>query len=167
MTAQLPAAKTPPRPSVGERLRGLLSAPDQGWSALAAILVMFLVVGVAVDDAQWVGQIAGTDTSKLDERGLTALRARTLGFVFQFHHLLPAFTAVENVMLPAWGDSGFPTREMRAAAEEMNCASLMVRWTDSSTARPMRQLKLPTPPPVALSRRPLRSAAVLMFSATM
>jgi lipoprotein-releasing system ATP-binding protein len=63
--------------------------------------------------------LAGTDTSKLDERGLTALRARTLGFVFQFHHLLPAFTAVENVMLPAWGDSGFPTPETRAAAEEM------------------------------------------------
>jgi len=63
--------------------------------------------------------LAGTDTSKLDGKALTALRARTLGFVFQFHHLLPAFTAVENVMLPAWADEGMPTREMRERAEAM------------------------------------------------
>jgi lipoprotein-releasing system ATP-binding protein len=66
--------------------------------------------------------LAGTDTSRLDDRALTALRARTLGFVFQFHHLLPAFTAVENVMLPAWADEGMPTREMRTRAEEMLAA---------------------------------------------
>ena len=63
--------------------------------------------------------LAGTDTSGLDERALTALRARTLGFVFQFHPLLPAFPAVENVMLPAWADEGAPSREMRARAEEL------------------------------------------------
>ena len=64
-------------------------------------------------------RIAGTDTSGLDDAALTALRAHTLGFVFQFHHLLPAFSAVENVMLPAWGDQGFPSAAMRARAEQL------------------------------------------------
>jgi lipoprotein-releasing system ATP-binding protein len=61
----------------------------------------------------------GTDTSTLDDRELTAARARLLGFIFQFHHLLPAFTAIENVMLPAWGDRGVASRELRAQAEDI------------------------------------------------
>jgi lipoprotein-releasing system ATP-binding protein len=59
------------------------------------------------------------DTSRLDDSALTRLRAHMLGFVFQFHHLLPAFTATENVMLPEWGDAGFASREMRARAEAL------------------------------------------------
>jgi lipoprotein-releasing system ATP-binding protein len=63
--------------------------------------------------------IGGTDTTLLGERELTALRGRRLGFVFQFHHLLPAFSAVENVMLPEWGDEGRASAELRARSEEM------------------------------------------------
>jgi len=43
----------------------------------------------------------GTDLATLDERALASLRNREVGFVFQFHHLLPDFTALENVMMPA------------------------------------------------------------------
>ena len=63
--------------------------------------------------------VEGRDTSGLDEQGLTRVRAHTLGFVFQFHHLLPAFTAVENVMLPEWGDTGFASSELRARSEKI------------------------------------------------
>ncbi|MBQ1168720.1 MAG: ABC transporter ATP-binding protein [Bacteroidales bacterium] len=45
--------------------------------------------------------IDGTDIFSLGEKDLAAFRNRRVGFVFQFHHLLPEFTAMENVLLPA------------------------------------------------------------------
>ena len=44
--------------------------------------------------------IAGVEASRLDDDGRTALRRRTIGFVYQFHRLLPEFSALENVIVP-------------------------------------------------------------------
>jgi lipoprotein-releasing system ATP-binding protein len=63
--------------------------------------------------------IAGQDVARLDDRGLTALRRRTLGFVFQFHHLLPALTAEENVMVPLWAERGRADEQMRRHARQL------------------------------------------------
>ncbi|MBN1606801.1 MAG: ABC transporter ATP-binding protein [Polyangiaceae bacterium] len=65
--------------------------------------------------------IQGTDTSGLGEEQLTLFRGRSIGFIFQFHHLLPAFTALENVMLPAYSERGRPSAEMRDRALELLC----------------------------------------------
>ncbi|HCF59061.1 MAG TPA: ABC transporter ATP-binding protein, partial [Myxococcales bacterium] len=63
--------------------------------------------------------VAGQEVATLDDRGLTRLRRRTLGFVFQFHHLLPALTAEENVMVPLWAERGRADEEMRRHAREL------------------------------------------------
>lgn len=47
-------------------------------------------------------EIDGTVVSKMKEKELSAFRNKNIGFVFQFHQLLPEFTALENVMIPAF-----------------------------------------------------------------
>ena len=63
-------------------------------------------------------EIAGQDISGLAERQLAAFRNRHIGFVFQFHHLLPEFTAIENVMMPAL-IGGMDRGEATARATEL------------------------------------------------
>ena len=63
--------------------------------------------------------LTGQQAENLPDKALTRLRGDAIGFVFQFHNLLPAFTAVENVMLPLLAMRGRPDAEMRQRAEEL------------------------------------------------
>jgi lipoprotein-releasing system ATP-binding protein len=63
--------------------------------------------------------LIGQEAENLPDKALTRLRGDAIGFVFQFHNLLPAFTAVENVMLPLLAARGRPDPEMRARAEDL------------------------------------------------
>ncbi|WP_298422342.1 ABC transporter ATP-binding protein [Rhodoblastus sp.] len=63
-------------------------------------------------------EIEGEQTSALDDSRRTALRRNQIGFVYQFHHLLPEFTAAENVMTPQM-IAGLPRQEARRRALEL------------------------------------------------
>ena len=64
-------------------------------------------------------RLQGEEVNSLDDAGLTLRRRTTLGFVFQFHHLLPAFTALENVTLPALMSEGHVSAQQLARAREL------------------------------------------------
>jgi len=72
-------------------------------------------------------RIAGETTADRDDDELSALRNRTVGFVFQFHHLLREFTAVENVMMPLRIAGWAPGRARERAVELLNRVGLGAR----------------------------------------
>ena len=75
--------------------------------------------------------IQGRAAAGLDDAELTQLRGRSIGFVFQYHHLLPAFTALENVMMPMLLDRGRPSAEMRTRAEALLESVQLTPWRDN------------------------------------
>jgi len=73
-------------------------------------------------------RVRGRRVDQMGERELAAFRARSLGFVFQFHHLLPEFTAEENVMMPLL-IGGQPREDARNRAREvLGAVGLSERW---------------------------------------
>jgi lipoprotein-releasing system ATP-binding protein len=65
--------------------------------------------------------VAGQELGSLDDEGLARLRNRHIGFVFQFHHLLPDFTALENVMIPRL-IGGVSARDAEKSARDLLAA---------------------------------------------
>lgn len=74
-------------------------------------------------------EIAGKDISQLSERELATFRNQHIGFVFQFHHLLPEFTALENVMMPALIGGQSQAEARKRAVELLDLVGLADRMT--------------------------------------
>jgi lipoprotein-releasing system ATP-binding protein len=74
--------------------------------------------------------IQSRDTASLDEAALTRLRGRSIGFVFQYHHLISAFTAIENVMMPLLLERGRPDDAMRETAAALLDRVDLTPWRD-------------------------------------
>jgi len=79
--------------------------------------------------------VRGERTERLDDDARTELRARSLGFVFQFHHLIGALSAVENVMMALAADQPRLTREMRRRSAEALAAVGLADRVDEDTRR--------------------------------
>ncbi len=91
-------------------LVALVGASGSGKSTLLSIL------GLLLRPTAGEIEIAGQRVEGMSERARAAFRNQRLGFVFQFHHLLPDFTAMENVAFPAAAPAGGITPDMRRRA---------------------------------------------------
>lgn len=91
----------------------LVGASGSGKSTLLNLLGLL--------DRPTAGELflLGEPTQGMDDARRTALRGRTIGFVFQFHYLIPAFTALENVLMPLMVAGGKPTPEQRDRARHL------------------------------------------------
>ncbi len=78
------------------KVASIVGASGAGKTTLLQIL------GTLSNPDSGILSINGVDPTKLKEKELAAFRNKHIGFVFQFHHLLPEFTAIENVCLPAF-----------------------------------------------------------------
>lgn len=75
--------------------------------------------------------IEGHETSKLNDAEITKLRGHSIGFVFQYHYLISAFTALENVMMPLLVEDGFPSEPMRQRAQELLAQVGLSAWQNN------------------------------------
>ena len=75
--------------------------------------------------------IEGNETSTLDDAAITKLRGHSIGFVFQYHYLISAFTALENVMMPLLVEHVFPAEDMRQRARDLLAQVGLTQWEDN------------------------------------
>lgn len=94
-------------------MAALLGPSGSGKSTLLTIL------GTLMRASSGTHNMLGVDLMGASEVRRTDFRSRHLGFVFQFHHLLPDLSALENVMMPAACATGRETSAMRKRAEEL------------------------------------------------
>jgi ABC-type antimicrobial peptide transport system, ATPase component len=101
--------------------------------------------------------INGTETARLGEKELSVFRNRNIGFVFQFHQLLPEFTALENVMIPS-----LIAKEKAAVAEKKAKEILdFLKLTDRMSHKPA-ELSGGEKQRVAVARSLINNPAVIL-----
>lgn len=101
--------------------------------------------------------VDGTETSTLSTNKLSEFRNTHLGFVFQFHQLLPEFTAIENIMIPAY-IAGMKPKEARSRAEELLA---FMGLSDRATHKP-NELSGGEKQRVAVARALMNNPAVIL-----
>ena len=102
-------------------------------------------------------RVDGIDTTTLSQTALADFRNRHLGFVFQFHQLLPEFTALENIMIPAY-IAGTPQRQARERALEL---LQFMQLTDRASHKPA-QLSGGEKQRIAVARALVNNPAVIL-----
>lgn len=102
-------------------------------------------------------EIDGVDPFSLSDRKLSDFRCTSLGFVFQFHHLLPEFTALENVMLPALIAGSTKAKARQRALELLGEVGLSARIDHSPS-----ELSGGESQRVAIARALVNSPSVLL-----
>ena len=108
-----------------EVLRGLnLDLPKSSFTALlgrsgSGKSTFLLILGTLLRPTSGRLEMLGRELTHLSEAEVTEFRNRHIGFVFQFHHLLPDLTATENVMFPSAARLGRETGDARARAREL------------------------------------------------
>ena len=127
-----------------------------GVSGSGKSTLLHLLAGLDQPDAGSI-VVAGQDLSALSDMELAKLRNRHVGFVYQFHHLLPEFSALENVMLPQM-IAGVDKSTARARSGEL---LEMVGLSDRSTHRP-GQLSGGEQQRIAIARSVANAPAVLL-----
>ena len=102
-------------------------------------------------------RVDGIDTTTLSQKGLADFRNRHLGFVFQFHQLLPEFTALENIMIPAY-IAGTSQKRAKERAKEL---LQFMQLTDRANHKPA-QLSGGEKQRIAVARALVNSPAVIL-----
>ncbi len=127
-------------PSEAEVLHGLSLRVDVGeFIALigpsgSGKSTLLNIVGLLERMTSGSYRLQGEEVQTLDDAGLTLRRRNMLGFVFQFHHLLPAFTALENVTMPMLMAQGRVGDKQREKARELLSAVGLAKAMDKRPA---------------------------------